>query len=183
MLTHGREPLIKQIRLTWWRDSLEKLDQAPPPQEPVLRALADHVVPAGITGADLARMEAGWTAILGDDPIAPDQLDLYAARRGGLMFRFSAQLLGRSSERVESAGEAWALVDLARHSSEPHDVEAALAAARTRSPPRHWPRSLRPLGMLAALAQRDLKRGRDRWEEPGAPPRAARMLRHRLTGW
>jgi hypothetical protein len=42
---------------------------------------------------------------------------------------------------------------------------------------------LRPLGMLAVLAERDLKRGPARWEEPGAPPRAARMLRHRLTGF
>jgi phytoene synthase len=128
-------------------------------------------------------MEDGWLAILGDEPVEAEALAIYAARRGGLMFALSARLLGGRAAHLVSAGEAWALVDLARHSIEPHDVDAALAAAHARQLPRRWPRALRPLGMLAVLAERDLQRGPPAWEEPGAPPRAARMLRHRLTGW
>lgn len=183
VLATGREPMISRIRLAWWREALERLDNAPPPHEPVLKGLAELVLPRGIAGAALARMEAGWSALISDEPIQRADLDLYAARRGGLLFGFSSRLLGSSKADVEPAGEAWALVDLARHSIERHDIEAALAAARARALPRRWPRALRPIGMLAVLTARDLARGPEAWEEPGAPPRTARMLRHRLTGW
>lgn len=182
VLAAGREPTIARIRLAWWREALERLDRAPPPQEPVLEGLARAVLPRGVTGMELAQMESGWALLPGDQPIAHDDLDAYARARGGMLFGYTARLLGAGGE-VGEAGEAWALVDLARHSSEPADVAAALAAARRRRLPARWPRALRPLGMLAVLAQRDLARGPERWEAPGAPPRIARMMRHRLTGW
>jgi 15-cis-phytoene synthase len=183
VLATAREPMITRIRLAWWREGLERLDGEPPPREPVLEGVAGQLLPAGIAGADLAQMEEGWLAVVGDQPITGDELDTYGAKRGGLLFALSARLLGEPEAGVRPAGEAWALVDLARHSSERSDVAAALAAARTRALPRRWARPLRPLGMLAVLAARDLERGPDRWEEPGIPPRTARMLRHRLTGW
>jgi phytoene synthase len=175
--------MVSRIRLAWWREALERLDSAPPPKEPVLAGAAAHLLPAGIAGAELAAMEEGWLAILGDEPVEQAALDLYAARRGGLIFAFAARLLGAPSPAAAaSAGEAWALVDLARHSTEPHDIQAALAAAQARPLPRRWPRPLRPLGMIAVLAERDRRCGVESLEAPGVPPRAARMLRHRLTG-
>jgi phytoene synthase len=186
VLTTGREPMIKRIRLVWWRDALEALDSGAPPQEPVLQALGAHVLPRGVSGGSLAAMEAGWTAILGDAPVRPEELDSYAVGRGGLLFEAAAMLLGEPRAAVRGAGESRALVDIARHSSEAHDVEGAMAAGQARvragALPRRWSRRLRPLGMLAVLAARDLTRA-ERWEEPGAPPRVARMMRHKLTGW
>ena len=182
VLATGREPMISRIRLAWWREALERLDREPPPKEPVLEGLAREVLPRGVAGAELAEMEPGWAVLPGDEPITRDDLDAYAAARGALLFRFTARLLGGGVD-VGPAGEAWALVDLARHSTEASDAEAALAAARERPLPRRWPKALRPLGMLAALTKRDLERGPAGWEEPGSPPRTARMLRHRLTGF
>lgn len=181
VLANGREAMIARIRLAWWREALERLDHEPPPKEPVLEAVAAHLLPAGIAGADLAEMEPGWAVLPGDQPITPEELDSYARARGGTLFRLSAKLLG-GGLAVEQAGEAWALVDLARHSSERADIDAALAAARSRPLPGRWPKPLRPLGMIASLAARDLERGPERWEQPGSPPRTARMLRHRLLG-
>jgi phytoene synthase len=183
VLVTGREPMISRIRLAWWREALERLDREPPPKEPVLHGAAACLLPAGIAGAELGAMEEGWLAILSDEPIESQALNVYAARRGGLLFTFAARLLHRSVRDAAAAGEAWALVDLARHSTEPHDIEAALSAAKQRSLPSRWPRPLRPLGMLAVLADRDCRRGPTELEPPGAPPRIARMLRHRLTGW
>lgn len=183
VLATGREPMISRIRLAWWREALERLDREPPPKEPVLEALAAHVLPRGVGGAAMAAMEDGWLAISSQEPIDRGELDKYAAHRGGLLFRLSAELLGRPQPDVEQAGEAWALVDLARHSTEASDIDGALNAVRERVMPRRWPRPLRPLGMIAVLAARDLDRGARQWEEPGSPPRTARMLRHRLTGW
>jgi phytoene synthase len=183
VLAGGREPMISRIKLVWWRDTLEGLDTAARGGEPALEAAVAHILPAGVPGAALSEMEEGWASLLSPDALTPEELDHYAARRGGLLFRYSAALLGgKSSAGIEGAGEAWALVDLARHSTEAADVEAALTAARARRGPGRWPSALRPLGMLHALARRDAEPQRPRWERHGAPRRMLRMLRHRLTG-
>jgi 15-cis-phytoene synthase len=180
VLAGGREPMISQIKLAWWRESLEKLDRERPPAEPMLEEVASNLIPA-VSGSELAEMEQAWLVLLGPAPLTATDLSDYASR-GRRMFRYSARLLGGElGAEQEQGGEGWALVDLARHSSKA-DAEAALAAARTRLKPAFWPRPLRPLGMLAALATRDVERGLDRLEPHGAPPRIARMLRFRLTG-
>jgi phytoene synthase len=182
VIAGGREPLISRIKLAWWRDSLEALDGAGPPAEPVLQEVAAALIPAGIAGSELAAMEQGWQVLLSAEALTSDELDRYAAARGAALFRLAARLLGgHATPEIERAGEAWALTDLARHSNRA-DAESALRAASVRSGAMRWPRPLRPLGMLAVLAQRDAARGIDALEPPGVPPRLARMLRHRLTG-
>ncbi|MEA3010038.1 MAG: hypothetical protein QOJ91_1730 [Sphingomonadales bacterium] len=181
-LTGGREPLISRIKLAWWREALEKLDREPAPAEPVLEALAEHVLPAGVSGAELAGMEEGWAILASPETLTPDELAAYARARGALLFRFTARLLGES-ETAKEAGEAWALVDLARHCGAAADSDVALAAARQRPLRRRWPARLRPLGMLAVLAARDLDPGRPPFETRGAPARMWRMLRHRISGY
>jgi phytoene synthase len=181
-LAGGREPMISRIKLAWWREALEKLDRAPAPAEPVLGALADHVLPAGIAGAELAAMEEGWAILASPEALTPVELTAYARARGGQVFAYTARLLG-SGDDVEQAGEAWALVDLARHCATAADSDIALAAARERIRPRRWPSPLRPLGMLSALAIRDLDPARPPWEARGSPGRMWRMFRHRISGY
>ncbi|HYG31013.1 MAG TPA: squalene/phytoene synthase family protein [Allosphingosinicella sp.] len=182
VLSTGREPLISRIRLAWWREALEGLDRAPPPGEPVLKALAAHVIPAGVSGAEMAAMEAAWEVLLSPDPLGEPEIEAYAAR-GALLFQYTARLLGDPAPgaAVAAGGAAWALVDLARRTAGDGDSEAAIAAARGLRVS-HWPPCLRPLGMLAALARRDVEPTRPRWERQGAPRRMLRMLRHRLSG-
>jgi phytoene synthase len=181
VLAAGREPMISGIKLAWWREALERLDREKAPSEPVLQALAAHVLPRGIAGAELAAMEEGWEILLSPEPLDAEDLGRYASLRGGRLFRFTARLLGADAA-VEEAGESWALVDLARHSANEADAANALSAVRERTPIPRWPSRLRPLGMLAALAARDADPDRARWERQGAPGRMLRMLRHRLTG-
>ncbi|HEV2816582.1 MAG TPA: hypothetical protein VGW40_05105 [Allosphingosinicella sp.] len=166
-----------RIRLAWWREALEKLDRAPPPPEPVLRGIAAH----GLPGPELAAMTGGWEELLAEGPLGEDALAAYAAARGGALFRHSARLLGLPGHPVEAAGRRWALVDLARRSAAPAEAAAALAAAARAGADPLWPRPLRPLGMLAMLAARDLARD-GAWERQGSPARMLRMLGHRLTG-
>lgn len=183
VLATGREPLISRIRLAWWREALEKLDRERAPDEPVLKALARLVLPAGVTGAELSAMEAGWEVLLISEPLSAADLRLYASARGGLLFRYTAHLLGERlpDADIEAGGGAWALADLARNSADATDAEGAITAARLVRPGR-WPVRLRPLGMLAVLAARDAEPGRPRWELQGAPRRMLRMVRHRITG-
>ena len=177
VLATGSEPMIRRIRLAWWREALEALDAGDPPAEPLLQTLAAHVLPLGVSGAELARMEEAWEILLSDQPLSADEQARYAALRGGLLFAQSARLLGDPDFPVAPAGQIWALVDLARHSSGRDEVRIPRAESRAR-----WPRALRPLGMLAALARRDADRPGKPWERQGNPARVLRMIRHRLTG-
>jgi phytoene synthase len=182
-LAGGREPLIARIKLAWWREALEKLDRERAPSEPVLQEVAQHVLPTGIGGAELARMEEGWAILSNPEALSADELAGYSHARGGRLFLYTARLLGGYDQSLEQAGEAWALVDLARHCATAEDADVALAAARERKLPRRWPTRLRPLGMLAVLAARDLDPARPPWEARGAPARMWRMLRHRISGY
>jgi phytoene synthase len=177
ILSSGTQPLISQMRLAWWREALERLDHAPPPAEPVLQALATHVLPA-VSGAALAAMEEGWLILLSGEALTADQLADYAALRGGLLFTYAARLLGDSAFPVADAGAAWALADLARHSSHAEEVKSFPPESKVK-----WPRLLRPLGMLAMLARRDLERLGGKPEKPGSPARMLRMIRHRIGGY
>ena len=176
ILATGTQPMISQLRLAWWREALERLDRDPPPAEPVLQALADHVLPV-VSGAELAAMEEAWLILLSEEALTGDELARYAELRGGLLFACSARLLGDPDFPVRQAGALWALADLARHSRRVDEIKSAPPEPKTK-----WPKRLRPLGMLAMLARRDLERlGREQ-EKAGSPARMWRMLHHRFSG-
>ena len=178
----GREPMLRQIKLVWWRDALERLDVAPPPGEPVLQSLSAHVLSSGVSGAELSAFQDAWATLLNEEALSSSELDRFALGRGGRLFDLTARLLGvvLSSEQ-KLQGESWALMDLARHSGEP-DASAAQAAARDRSTRLIWPKNTRSLGMLSALAARDSRAALEDLEPQGSPSRMWRMLRLRLTG-
>lgn len=185
-LRGGREPTISLMRLTWWHDALGRLDDAPPPAQPVLQALARDALPRGVTGAALATMIDGWELLLDPDPVDTEGLRRYAAARGGTLFRATSQVLGATDARLcETAGQGWALVDLARHVSDQALATAAMALAvpllEDAVAPR-WRRAERPIGMLAHLALVDARAGSAHLRLQGAPRRVARMFYHALTG-
>jgi len=171
-----RDPLVAQMRLTWWYEALVALDTAAPPAQPILRALAAEVLPRGVTGAALAGMVDGWEALLD----AEIELSPHAAARGATLFAAAGTGLGLSRD-LSRVGEGWALADLALTSP-----DAALAArARTEAVPlldaamrARWPGEGRALGALALVARMDLAGT----SPPGAPQRVARLAWHRLTG-
>src|SRR5205085_12556176 len=134
----GTQPLISQMRLAWWREALERLDSAPPPAEPLLQALAAYVLPV-VSGAELAAMEEGWLILLGEAALTGDELARYAALRGGLLFHFTARLLGEADFPVEAAGAQWGLADLLRHSRRVDEVKTPPPESKIK-----WPRKLRP---------------------------------------
>lgn len=174
VLDAAHEPMIRAIRLAWWREALEALDGGPPPDEPLLRALAADLLPLGLSGADLAALEEGWAALAD----LPPDLAHHGRSRGGVLFALSARLLGGAADdrRVAAAGEGWALVDrLARGEGDTklRDHAAALLAAALKG---RWPRPLRPLGILAALARGDARRGGLERRRLGSPGRIGRAL-------
>jgi len=181
ILQSTTEPMIGQMRLTWWYEALEKLDREPAPAHPVLQRLAVAVLPAGVRGADLAPMIEGWEALLDDGEALDDErVARHAQARGGVLFASIGRLLG--GEGWESLGIAWAKADLAGHISDKpladrigaqalDELDTALSLKRARGG-----RGLSGLGVLA----REGLRHPDRL--PGHPLRAARLAWHGLTG-
>lgn len=176
------EPMIGLMRLAWWREALEKLDRDPAPAEPLLREIADQILPHGVLGATLGAIEDGWAALLDGDPPARAAAR-HGCERGRWLFDAAAAILGAHDDRVRAAGEGWALADLAhRHSDRELRVVARERAAATLDalPRRRWPRAVRPLGMLATLARADVAADGPRAQ--GSPRRLARMLALYVSG-
>ncbi|MBZ6381326.1 squalene/phytoene synthase family protein [Sphingomonas sanguinis] len=181
ILQSTTEPMIGQMRLTWWYEALEKLDREPAPAHPVLQRLAASVLPVGVRGADLAPMIEGWEALLDDGEALDDErIARHADMRGGVLFVSVGRLLGQSG--IEPLGAAWARADLAKHVSDEatrtrigaavlSDLDAILASKSSKP--------VRGLSGLAILARESL-RYPDRL--PGHPMRAARLAWHGLMG-
>jgi 15-cis-phytoene synthase len=166
------------IRLAWWRERLEELDQgkAAPP-EPRLRAVASELMPLGVEGRELSHLEDAWLPLLEPFPWGHEQAEGMRLR-GRILFEVGARLLGPDGQGVGDAGELWSLIDAAQHCSNPasrrmlaQEASTALASQHGRHPSR-----VRPLTILAALSAADLVR------EGSGLGRLSAALRHRLFG-
>lgn len=181
ILQSTTEPMIGQMRLTWWYEALEKLDHEAVPAHPVLQRLAASVLPSGVRGADLAPMIEGWEALLDDgEPLDDTRVERHAEARGGVLFASIGRLLGQVG--MAPLGAAWAKADLAQHVSDVAirarigtAASSELDAALTEKAPK----TVRGLSGLPVLARESLRRP-DRL--PGHPLRAARLAWHGLTG-
>lgn len=186
VLRTTREPLVGQMRLTWWHEALTRLDDAPPPAEPMLSALASTVLPRGVSGARLATMIDGWEELLDGDALNDHAMERFAEARGARLFGIAGQVLGaHRDDPLAAAGSGWALVDLARHLRDRRTGERALAKARAAldiARRVRWSRDARALGALAHLARLDAAVPLDQPLPVGAPRRVARLAWHRWTG-
>lgn len=170
------EPIVGQMRLTWWHDALAALGEGPAPAHPVLRGLAAR----GVAGPPLASMVDGWEVLLEADAPDDEALALYAAARGAALFTAAAAVLAGAGETA-AAGEGWALADLAAHVSDATLAARAAGLAQARfgaALAGRWRGGAAALGALAAEARAALG-GRG---EPGSPRRAAAVLRWRVLG-
>lgn len=170
------QPIVGQMRLTWWHEALSALDRGEQRAHPVLAALAEVKAPS----ATLANTIDGWERLL--EPEAPDEqaLAAYAAERGGTLFAVIAGEQGDAAS-VRAAGAGWALADLAANVSDP--VLAARAAAlASRSLEEAFAARWRPAWRAAGALAVDARAAIAGKGDAGAPARAARVLRFRLTG-
>ena len=159
VVARSTEPTLGRIKLAWWREQLDALDESPPPAEPRLQAVAEHLLPAGIRGAELAELEAGWATLLDANPDPA-----LVAARGAKLFELGGKLLGASDPRVADAGALYALASAGMCDAGQKRLQALRG--------HRFPRALRPLTMLARAAP-----------HPGNLRRAVlAMLAHRWSG-
>lgn len=172
VVARSREPALGAIKLAWWRDQLEGLEQGRVPAEPRLQAVAAELLPRGVTGVDLGELTDGWTTLFEE---APDVERM--GESGAKLFSIAAGLLGASDPMIETAGRLYRNEQVERRElstvHRPMEELHQLASHR-------FPKVLRPLTLLAALAARDARRSPP--EPEGTPGRAWTLVRHRLTG-
>ena len=58
VVARATQPALGAVKLVWWRERLEDLDQGKVPAEPRLAAAAQDLLLRGITGAHLGLLEA-----------------------------------------------------------------------------------------------------------------------------
>ena len=166
------------IRLAWWRERLEALDEGvAPPAEPRLQATAAQLLPSDVTGKELSQLEDAWLPLLQPFAWGDDQAEGLMLR-GRILFGIGARLLGTPSDQAEHAGAFWSLVDGEHHCREPQSRDMLRQRAAWLLPQigRPMPRSVRALTVLAALAAADLIR------EGSGLKRLSAAVKHRLMG-
>lgn len=174
VLRARREPIAAQLRLAWWRETLERPPAEWPLGEPVLEALRCWRDASG-----LAALAGGWEALLSDALTTAAVAEFVDGR--GQAFAGLARELG--VERVDVAADAarlWALADLAANISDGEERRLVVEYGRSLEQAPPLPASLRPLAVLAGLGAAALRHG-------GAPlldgPRSALLaLRIGLGG-
>jgi phytoene synthase len=167
VVAQSTQPALAAIKLAWWRERLEELDQGKVPAEPRLQAAFAKLLPRGISGRALAELEDGWTALLEETPDVERALN-----RGPRIFALAGRLIGSDPPVVlAAAGRLYAAGTLQRLGFSPGGSWAV-------TPYRSVPSPFRRLTGLAVLAKRDLHQR----EPEGTPGRAWVLLMHRLTG-
>jgi phytoene synthase len=167
VVAKATEPTLAAKKHAWWRERLEELDQGKAPAEPRLQAAARELLPLGISGRDLASLEAGNAALLQQQADAEAVLE-----RGTQLFTLGARILRtQASPLLEMAGHLYAAGQVRRLGLAPTGTCVVTDLFGI-------PVALRPLTALAVLAKRDLRR----CEPEATPGRAFALLRHRLTG-
>jgi len=163
------QPALAGIKLAWWREALVRLDHDPAPPEPRLRAVAETLLPLGVSGEQVAAIEPGWSALLDEHADAAA-----VATSGAALFAIEARLLGVDDPLLKQAGALTFLSSAMRRGLGDFAKERAALIADFRG--RRVARRARPITLAARLAARDLT------EPEGTPGRALALIAHRLTG-
>lgn len=150
-LLRAGEPMLAQLRLAWWRDSIRQNGAGA--RDPLLIALTVYPERADA----LCQMVDGWEAALDVNEAEDEALIGFARARGEGLFG----ALGADAARAASAGARWALWSVPADLGIEPRVAGALAD-RVAAPLPGKPQSAlpRPLRIASHLAEGDLKRGR-----------------------
>jgi len=177
VVSTSSDPRLGAIRLAWWRERLDELDEGKLAAEPRVQSVSTELLPRGVSGHELTLLEDAWLPLLEPFPWGDPQAEALM-QRGRLLFGIGARLLGSAADEAEQAGALWSLVDGAQHCTDPQSQELLRqrAAALLATMRRPLPRRLRVLTVLAALAAADLIREGSRLK------RVSAAARHRLMG-
>lgn len=174
LIRRSKEPMLAQLRISWWREAISGDPATWPSGEPILASLRTWGnAPASVSGL----MDA-WEALTAPSPLAEESLAAFARGRGNATAAL-ADVIGRPQDREAARvlGEIWALEDLAMRLGREDEREIACRLASEL--PNKLPRvgkHLRTLRVLAGLSRRRREKG----SEEGASSPAALLTALKL---
>lgn len=145
------EAILGQMRLAWWRDTLEERVENRPSGDEVLDGIGRHW--QGREAALIALVD-GWEHMLAEDFDEATASAFATGRSAGL-----AAIAGEGRDDVARSARRWALVDAAVHLPPGEERELLLDLARAVPRSGRLPKSARGIAVLDALGTRALKRG------------------------
>jgi len=150
------EPVLGQMRLAWWRDTLKSEVSERPRGDAVLDSIGEEW--RGHEGALIALVDA-WEHLLADT-LERWHAEAFADGRGA-PFAALALMTGdrKHTKACARAGRRWALADAAVHVADDNERETLLDLAREDMASVVLPRPLRGLAVLDALARRSIVNG------------------------
>lgn len=152
IVRQAREPLLGQIKLSWWRDRLNAAVVPGGLGDPLLQLLDAW----GPERSALAGLVDGWEHLLGQDRLEQSALIAFADARAAACAALAAlaEAPGAAQDAAR-AGRNWALADLALGLSDLEEIELAAQIIKAQDwRPVRLPRELRPLVVLHGLARR-----------------------------
>ena len=113
------EPLLGRMRLQWWRDTLDGLNDGRTPESDLAKAFAEVVTSEGLDRDAVDKLiDAREFDMLGAPPEDMPALVAYAAGTSAELTVLGLKILGVADEATETAarkvGISWALTGLAR---------------------------------------------------------------------
>jgi phytoene synthase len=169
LVARTTEVLLGQMRLAWWRETLQHPLAARPQGDAVLDAIGVHC--AGREAALIAMID-GWEVFLIADNLHPSAIQSFGRQRSAFFGElFPDHFSAEEEERIAVAAFRWAIADAAAGVSDASERAALIAAgAACPSSNKRLPKALRSLAVLDALSRRALRRGgRPLMEGRGAP--------------
>ncbi|MEL7319626.1 MAG: squalene/phytoene synthase family protein, partial [Pseudomonadota bacterium] len=160
------EPMLGQMRLAWWRDTLGTPVNERPEGDMVLDALGAHW--AGQEAALVALVD-GWEWMLSEPPLSREAAEGFAKGRAHALGALANFLSDDANVQphLQNAGMIWALADAASHIAEESERATLLEIARDLPSPEPLPSPYRGVAVLGALGVRSIAAG-------GAPLMAGR---------
>lgn len=176
------EPLIGQMRMTWWHEALTDESGAKGRGEPLADRLKASIAEAPQLQPALLAMIDGWeTFLLAREGLDDAALEAFARGRGSGLFHALCRTAD-APDWLGDAGAVWALWDLSGHVSDASSAELAIRiAARIDREMGPWRRGWAPARIAYGLARRDV--ARVQVAAPGLTPRLyARFMRLAFLG-
>ncbi|MEP2736360.1 MAG: squalene/phytoene synthase family protein [Erythrobacter sp.] len=157
IVAQTNEPMLGQMRLAWWRDVFETPIAERPRGDLVLEAIGQQW--AGHEQPLIAMVDA-WEEMLAEPPL-PREAALHFAKGRAAGFLALAQMVLPELDVVKfmHAGYAWALTDAAAHIPDGEERDMLLSSARSFSPLPRYPKPMRGVAILDALARRAIAKG------------------------
>jgi len=151
------EPMLAQIRLSWWRDSLNNPVTDRPVGDAVLDAASLHF--SGKVASLIALVD-GWENLLQEPPLGVDHALAFVEGRCAAIASTIGIENAAQAMPFQNAVRYWALADLAAKVSLEDERSFLVELAQSKGlGASRLPKSARGIAVLSALGRRALKRG------------------------